>query len=180
MTFEVKMPPNIALILDVETDNRLRSLQHLRTAVKKHHGSSVSTRYLFTRLGRVAFASDEGGPALEDIMDAAIEAGAEDLEEDDDGHAVVWTPPNGTSAVIEALCARFELRVLSSELAWSPNPDTKVRIDDAEAAWALADLLDALRDLPEVQTVYSNVERGDVSAEDWARIEENLDVTTST
>lgn len=113
--------------------------------------------------------------AVEDVMDALIEAGAEDMEVED-GNIVVWTKPHLTSAVIETVSDGFELNVLSSEIVWSPNSDTKVGIDDAEAARTFGELLAAIREFPEVQAVYSNAVRGEVSPEEWSGIEESLDL----
>jgi transcriptional/translational regulatory protein YebC/TACO1 len=189
VTLEAMMPPGVALMIDVETDNRARSLKDLRLAVKKAGGThaSGSTAFFFTRLGRVVFAAaaaatagDKGGrttASLDDVLDRAIDAGAEDVDADADGNTVVWTPPSLTTAVVEAVAAPLGLPVLSSAIVWSPNEDTKVRVEDVEAVRNLGALLVKLREFPEVQAVYANAVRGDtVSDEDWAVVEENLDL----
>ncbi|KAG7126951.1 hypothetical protein HYQ44_000671 [Verticillium longisporum] len=80
-----------------------------------------------------------------------------------------------TTAVAQALGPSFGDRILSSEIIWAANEDTKVKVDTELDAQGLADLLAALQEQPEVQGIYANVARGSISDEDWQRIEENLD-----
>ncbi|KAK1991972.1 YebC-like protein [Colletotrichum falcatum] len=185
LTLEAILPPGVALIVEAETESKARSLQDLKVLVKKHKGAANAASFFFTRLGRVVFEAagegeGEGGGGVgqgivDDVMDDAIEAGAEDLEVDDGGNLVVWTRPNATAAVAAALGPKFGLKLLGSDIVWSANDDTRVALDSGPEADALADLLAALRDLPEVQAVYGNPGRGVISEEAWARIEDNLD-----
>lgn len=108
-------------------------------------------------------------------MDDAIECGAEDLEADEEGNLVVWTQPNMTNAVVNGVGPKFELELLSSEIIWNANEDTKVKIDEGLEATTLGELLAALQEFPEVQAVYGNPTRGDIPEEQWSGIEENLD-----
>ncbi|KAM0284826.1 hypothetical protein ACHAQH_001747 [Verticillium albo-atrum] len=183
LTIEIIMPPGVALIVDCETDSKGRSLQELMVIAKRHKGrTGSSATFLFKRLGRVVFEpKDAEAPAetpaltVDDVLDEAIEAGAEDIETDEDGNIVVWTQPNLTTAVMQALAPRFGDRVLSSEIIWSANEDTKVKVDTEIDAQGLADLLAALQEQPEVQGIYANVARGSISEDNWMRIGENLD-----
>ncbi|KAL9949393.1 hypothetical protein D7B24_003755 [Verticillium nonalfalfae] len=184
LTIEIIMSPGVALIVDCETDSKGRSLQDLMLIAKRHKGrTGSSATFLFTRLGRVVFEPrDPAAPAetpavtVDDILDEAIEAGAEDIETDDDGNIVIWTQPNMTTAVTQALGPSFGDRILSSEIIWAANEDTKVKVDTELDAQGLADLLAALQEQPEVQGIYANVARGSISDEDWQRIEDNLDM----
>ncbi|GJC95579.1 DUF28 domain-containing protein [Colletotrichum higginsianum] len=178
LTLEAILPPGVALIIETETESKARSLQDLKVLIKRHKGAANAAAFFFTRLGRVVFeAAGEGGggPGVDDILDDAIEAGAEDLEADDDGNLVVWTQPNMTNAVASGVGPKFGLKLLSSDIIWSANDDTKVKLDKGLEATSLADLLAALQEFPEVQAVYGNPVKGDMSEEEWARIEENLD-----
>ncbi len=175
MTFEVVMPPSIAVIIDIETESKLRALQDLNQMVKKAKGSVGSSRFFFSRLGRVVFEKGESGLDVDQVMDDAIEAGAEDLENDPDGNIVVWTQPTGTMQVCKALGDKFGLKILSSDIIWAANEDTKAKLDASEEHVAFSELLEGLRELPDIQAVYSNVTRGEMSDEEWARIEDNLD-----
>ncbi|ROT35871.1 YebC-like protein [Sodiomyces alkalinus F11] len=181
LTLEVIMPPGVALIVDIETDSRLRSLEHLKHLVKTHKGRvGSSAAFLFTRRGRVVFDATAGpspspSPSLDDVMEDAIEAGAEDLETDPDGNVVVWTQPSMTADVMERLAPRFGGRVLSSEIVWDANEETKVKVDSAGDAQALGDLLAALQESPEVQAVYANAAKGTISDEEWSCIKDSID-----
>ncbi|KAK4146157.1 transcriptional regulator TACO1-like protein [Dichotomopilus funicola] len=175
ITLEAVMPPSIAIIVDIETESKLRALQELNHLVKKAKGSTGSSKFFFSRRGRVVFETGESGLDVDQIMDDAIEAGAEDLENDAEGNIVVWTQPSGTMQVCKAVGPKFGLKILSSDIIWTANEDTKASIDDSQELINLTELLDALKEYPDVQGVYSNVTRGTMSDEQWAKIEEKLD-----
>ncbi|KAK3900177.1 transcriptional regulator TACO1-like protein [Staphylotrichum tortipilum] len=175
ISFEAMVPPSIALIVDLESESKLRALQDMNQLVKRAKGSSGSSRFFFSRLGRVVFEKGTSGLDVDQIMDEAIEAGAEDLENDADGNIVVWTQPAETMQVCQAVGGKFELKILSSDIIWTANEDTKAKLDASEELASFTELLEALREYPEVQAIYSNVSKGDMSDEDWARIEDNLD-----
>lgn len=175
VTFEAMIPPSVALIVETETDSRLRLLQDLNLIIKKGKGTPGTSKFFFSRLGRVVFEKNESGIGAEQIMDDALEAGAEDLEDDEEGNIVVWTQPNHTSRVCRSVASAFGLKVISSDIIWSPNEDTKVRVDSSPQLADLADLLVKLKEHPDVQAVYSNVSRGTMSDDEWATLEENLD-----
>ncbi|KAK2037510.1 YebC-like protein [Colletotrichum somersetense] len=175
LTLEAILPPGVALIIEAETESKARSLQDLKVLIKKHKGVANTATFFFTRLGRVVFEAREGGPGVDDIMDDAIEAGAEDLETDDEGNLVVWTQPNMTNAVASGVGPKFGLKLLGSDIIWSANEDTKVKLDEGPETSTLGELLAALQELPEVQAVYGNPAKGNISDEEWNRIEENLD-----
>ncbi|GAW11115.1 hypothetical protein ANO14919_004550 [Xylariales sp. No.14919] len=185
-TLEVMLAPSIAIVIDIETDNKQRSLKHLRPIIKKHGGVVTPTAFLFTRRGRAALGredndedvndnKDESETAdFDDIMMQALDAGAEDVEKDDEGNVVLWTQPNTTHQVAQDLAKTLGLKILSSDITWSCTSD-KVNVDDTEVASTLAKLLSVVREYPDVQAVYANVERGEVSDEAWNAIEEALD-----
>lgn len=174
MKFEVMVGPN-AFILDVETDNKLRALQDVGGVIRKHKGRTGTTEFFFSRLGRVVFERhDKFG--LDEIMDEAIELGAEDLEADDEGNTIVWSQPSSTMQIAQGVGKKFELKVLSSEIIWSPNEDTRPTVDSLEDVKSLSDFVEALSELPEVQAIYSNAAKGpSVPEDDWATFEDNLD-----
>lgn len=176
LTLEVIMPPTIALVIDVETDNKPRTLQDLRHEIKRFGGTVTPTSYLFKRRGRVQFEKDERGLGVDEVLDEAIEAGAEDVEVDDDGNLVVWTEPSGTTGAARALAASLNLKVESSDILWDANEETLVSIDSEEALTSLKDLVTALQEDQTVQGIYANVSKGDVSDESWAELEEKIPV----
>ncbi|KAJ4304286.1 hypothetical protein N0V88_001899 [Collariella sp. IMI 366227] len=175
ITYEAIMPPSIALIVDLETESKLRALQDIGSMVKKAKGSAGASKFFFSRQGRVVFETGESGLDVDQIMDEAIEAGAEDLENDDDGNIVVWTQPTGTMQVCKAVGDKFDLKILSSDIIWRVNEDTRAKLNASQDMIHFTELLEALREYPEVQAVYSNVSKGEMSVEEWAKIEESLD-----
>ncbi|KAG8161619.1 hypothetical protein KVR01_008606 [Diaporthe batatas] len=174
MKFEVMIGPN-AFILDVETDNKLRALQDVNVVIRKHKGRTGATEFFFSRLGRVVFEKhDKVG--LDEIMDEAIELGAEDLEADDEGNMIVWSQPTSTMQIAQGVAKSFDLKVLSSEIIWSPNEDTRPTVDSVDDVKSLAAFVEALSELPEVQAIYSNAAKGpSVPEEEWEAFEDNLD-----
>lgn len=176
-TLEVIMPPTVAMIIETETDNKARTLMDLRHLVKINGGTSTSTAYLFQKRGRVAFSAGEGKTSVDDVLDAAIEAGAEDVEADEQGGIVVWTEPNQTVAAAEALRKSHGLQVESADIIWDANEDTKVPLDaeNMDAVKNLNALLDALQENPNVQGVYANAAQGTLTDGVWEELAGKLD-----
>ncbi|KAI0879517.1 duf28 domain-containing protein [Hypoxylon argillaceum] len=191
-TLEVMLAPSVAMVIDIETDNKQRALKDLRPLVKKFDAIVTPTAFLFTRQGRSVLGSnndnnEDGQPAsndvaasgkaeldFDDVMMQALDVGAEDVEKDEDGNVVVWTPPNLTHQVAQDLAKTLGLNILSSDIIWSCTSD-KVKVDDTDVAITLGKLLSTLREYPDVQAVYINAEQGDVSDEVWSAVEEALD-----
>ena len=152
LTYEGYAAGGVALLIEAMTDNRNRTVAEVRYAFGKHGGSlgaDGSVAYLFKRQGVITFAP---GADEEQVLDVALEAGAEDLETDDDGALAVITPWEALSAVADALEAA-SLVPDHREVAMVPS--TLHDCDEAQAATLLR-LIDALEDLDDVQNVYSN------------------------
>lgn len=182
MTLEFLFPPDVAIVIDVETDNKNRSLQDLRTAVKKGGGIVGSTSFYFTRRGRAVFsstptASNATVPSLSDLLEEAIEhEGTEDVEELPGGDYVVWTEPAMLTAVTQGLANKFGLEVLESDIVWAPNEDTKVSVESQETLDTLDAVFASLRDYTEVKGLYANLRQGSVADDQWERIDRSLDL----
>ena len=154
LTYEGYANGGIAVLVEVMTDNRNRTVAEVRHAFTKRDGNlgtDGSVAYLFTRKGQLTFAPGVDEDAL---MDAALEAGAEDLVANDDGSVDVTTPWEEFSAVKEALeGAGFTAE--GGEVTMIASTTVPV---DASGAEKLMGLVDALEDLDDVQNVYTNVE----------------------
>lgn len=173
VTYEVMMPPNVALIINVETENKQRALQELRIILKKYKGTATPTSFLFTKKGRTTL-SLKSGTEFDEVMMQALDAGAEDVEQDEDDNLVIWTQPNTTHQTAQNLSKVLSADIMNSELLWTPTGE-KVRLDSPEETTTLGKFMAALQDHPDVEGVYANVERGDVTEEVWSLVEENLD-----
>ena len=145
-------PAGVAVIVEALTDNRNRTASDVRSAFSKHGGAlgeTNSVAFMFTRLGVVRYPDSV---ASEDAMlEAAIEAGADNVESGAEGHEVT-TVPDTFFAVRDALEARFGAPE-QARVEWRPG--TSVTLDQ-EAAASVLKLLDVLEDNDDVQNVYAN------------------------
>lgn len=135
LTIEAMVPPSVAVIIECQTDSKLRTLADLRLAVKEAGGSVTPTNHLFERKGRIVFEKSEETDEVE-IMDQAIEAGAIDIDitsEDGTEEVVLLTESTQTTAVAGAMTQSSGLRLKSSEIIWDPKEDMMVDVNSTEA-----------------------------------------------
>ena len=175
VTIEALLPPNIAIIAECETDNKNRTVPEMRNVIKNAGGLSSATAFYFTRRGRIVLKGKEGGPDLADMLEEAIEQGAEDVEELPDGDFLLWTEPSQTMAITQAISQKFDLEISESDIVSAPNEDTMVDMEDSDAVESLDKLLSGIKEFTEVKAVYANTRQGSLSDETWERIEGNLD-----
>jgi YebC/PmpR family DNA-binding regulatory protein len=150
-------PGGIAIIVEALTDNRNRTASDVRAAFTKaggNLGESNSVSFLFDRLGQVTYpAAAASGEAM---FEAAVEAGADDVETSADEH-VVSCAMDALNTVRDALEQRFGAPS-SAKLVWRPKTATPV---DGDAAENLFKLLEALEDSDDVQNLFANYEVSD-------------------
>ncbi|GIT90554.1 putative transcriptional regulatory protein [Jannaschia pagri] len=150
-------PGGVAVIVEAMTDNRNRTASSVRSTFSKNGGNlgeTGSVGFMFDRKGQVVYPASVGDG--DDVMMAAIEAGAEDVESDEGGH-VIWcadTDLNAVSTALEEALGESE----STKLVWRPTTTTEL---DLEGMQSLMKLLDALEDDDDVQTVTANFEASD-------------------
>lgn len=177
MTMEFLLPPDIAMIIDVETDNKQRTLQNLKLAVKKAGGITGSTAFYFSRRGRAVLKPKESGAVLSDLMDEAIEHdGAQDVEEGPDGEYILWTDPSVLMAIAKAFVSKFDLELRAADIIWAPNEDTMGKLDSDQSADTLSGLLTVLKEHTEVKGIFVNTQQGGASDEAWEGVERHIDV----
>ena len=147
-------PAGVAVIVEALTDNRNRTASDVRTAFSKHGGAlgeTNSVSFLFNRMGVIRYPASAG--SADDMLEAAIEAGADNVESDAEGHEITCAVED-FFAVRDALEARFG-EPEGARLDWRPTTTTV--LDDERTASVLK-LLDALEDNDDVQNVYANFE----------------------
>ena len=153
-------PAGTAVMVECMTDNRNRTVSEVRHAFSKcggNLGTDGSVAYLFTKKGVLTFNS-----ANEDaLMDAALEAGADDVVTNDDGSIDVYTTPNEFGTVLDALEAAG-LKPDNAEVTMIASTEADL---DVETAPKLLRLIDMLEDLDDVQDVYHNGAISDEVAE---------------
>ncbi|HTL77146.1 MAG TPA: YebC/PmpR family DNA-binding transcriptional regulator [Casimicrobiaceae bacterium] len=141
-----------AVIVDCMTDNRTRTVADVRHAFSKYGGNlgtDGSVAFLFRHLGQIVFAP---GVNEDEVMEAAIDAGADDVVTNDDGSIEVITAPNDFLAVKDAL-AKAGLKPEFAEVIMKPITEVDMRGEDAQR---MQKLLDALESLDDVQDVYTS------------------------
>jgi YebC/PmpR family DNA-binding regulatory protein len=150
-------PGGVAIIVEALTDNRNRTAGEVRAIFSKNGGNLAETgavSFMFSHVGIVEF--DAKAASADAMLEAAIEAGAEDVTSNDDGHQIITTPDT-LNDVAKALEAKFgEPRKAS--LLW--RPQNTVALDD-EAGEKVLKLIESLDDSDDVQNVYANFEVSD-------------------
>lgn len=158
ITYEGYAPGGVAVLVECLTDNRKRTVAEVRHAFTKfggNLGTDGSVNYLFTKRGEMVFPAGTDEDAL---LEAGIDAGAEDVVAQQDGTLELYTTPEPYMTVKDALVeAGFTPE--RAEIVMSPS--TTVAITDEDVAGQIFKMLEKLEDLDDVQNVYSNVDFSD-------------------
>lgn len=150
-------PGGVAVIVEAMTDNRNRTASTVRSTFGKNGGNlgeTGSVGFMFERKGEVVYPAAAGD--ADSIFEAAIEAGAEDVESSDDGH-MIWcadTDLNDVSSALETQLGESE----ATRLVWKPTTTTEL---DLEGMQKLMRLVDALEDDDDIQRVTTNFDASD-------------------
>jgi len=152
--YEGYAPGGVAVIVEALTDNRNRTGGAVRAAFAKHGGNLGATgavAHMFSRIGEITYQASAGSP--DRVLEAAIDAGADDVQSDANGHVVICSFDSlGTvAAALEAALGEAE----SVKALWKPNLTTEVGEGDAHA---IMKLIAALEDDDDVQNVFANFE----------------------
>jgi len=167
INYEGYGPAGVAILVETQTDNKNRTAAEVRHVFTKYNGKLGSTgcvSYLFTRKGMILLTSEEGPVDVEAAMEAAIENGAEDVEEND-GSVVVTTAMEDLHTVSTAL-TEAGLPVSNAELIMEAS--TEVEITDEKEAAGVLRLVGMLDDLDDVSSVSANF---DIEAELMAKLD---------
>ncbi|AOX19218.1 YebC/PmpR family DNA-binding transcriptional regulator [Kozakia baliensis] len=150
-------PAGVAIIVEGLTDNRNRTAGEVRAAFSKHGGSlgeTNSVSFMFQRLGVIAYPKDVASE--DDMLEAAIEAGADNVVTTDEDHEITCAMEN-FFAVRDALESRFG-EPQSAKLDW--RPENSITLDE-EKARSVLKLIDVLEDSDDIQAVYANFDLPD-------------------
>ncbi len=147
-------PGGVAVIVEALTDNRNRTASNVRSIFTKAGGAlgeTGSVSFPFDRVGEISYKAEVGD--ADKVMEAAIEAGADDVESSEDGHIIIcgFEAMNEVSKALEGVLGEAE----SVKAIWKPQNTVPV---DEEKAQSLMKLIDNLEDDDDVQNVYSNFE----------------------
>lgn len=174
LTVEGIMPNNVGVIVECETDNKLRTLAQVRLVIRDNGGSVTPSSYLFEKKGKIVFEQKDG-VGLDEAMEPALEAGAIDVDELEDGSVVVFAASEDTKAVGEAVSAALGVQIKMSSIIWDPNEDTKTAVASEDAASDLSAFIDDMMDQEAtVQAISMNVAQGSVAEGPWADLQARL------
>jgi YebC/PmpR family DNA-binding regulatory protein len=147
-------PGGVAIIVEAMTDNRNRTASNVRSTFTKYGGNlgeTGSVSFMFDRKGEIQYPAAAGD--AESVMMAAIEAGAEDVESDDEGHWI-YCADSDLAAVSAALESQLG-ESASTKLVWRPKTTTELDLDGMQKLYAL---VEKLEDDDDVQNVTANFE----------------------
>jgi YebC/PmpR family DNA-binding regulatory protein len=150
-------PGGVAVIVEALTDNRNRSASNVRSLFAKYGGNLGETgavAFMFNRAGEITYKAKAG--SADQLMEAAIEAGADDVQSDDSGH-VILCAFESIGEVTQALSAKLG-EAETVKAVWKPQTVTPV---DEETAQSLMKLIDSLDEDDDVQNVFTNFEVSD-------------------
>ena len=150
-------PGGVAIIVEALTDNRNRTATDVRTAFAKNGGNvggSGAVSHGFSRLGLITYPGAAG--SADAIFEAALDAGADDVESTEDAHEI-WTSIEQLHSVSRALESKLGAAE-SAKLAWRPHEWVEVNASDAAT---LLKMIDTLEDSDDVQHVYGNYDISD-------------------
>jgi len=165
LRYEGYAPGGVAVMIDILTDNRNRTAGEVRYIFSKNGGNmgeTGSVGWMFEDKGQLTILREGTKLTEDDFMLMALEAGAEDLETDEDSF-VVYTAPNVMEEVRQAL---LDQKITISESELGPTPKNTIEITDAEQARKIIRLMDALESHDDSQGVYSNFELSDALADE--------------
>ncbi|HQT62213.1 MAG TPA: YebC/PmpR family DNA-binding transcriptional regulator [Acidiphilium sp.] len=147
-------PSGIAIIVEALTDNRNRTASDVRAAFSKHGGAlgeTNSVAFMFDRIGLIRYPA--AAASADDMLEAAIEAGADDVQSTDEAHEIICAVES-FFAVRDAVEQKFG-EPEAAKLDWRPTTSTPL---DEDAARSVMKLIDALEESDDVQNVYANFE----------------------
>ena len=150
---EAVLPHGVAAIIEGQAENKKRVLAAVKSIVQRAGGALSPTAFAFEKIGKVWFKPHET-VGVDEIMDEAIEGGAEEITLDD-GQLMIDTAPEMVSAIGQKLQTAFGLEVERSAILYSPKEETMTKINDEQAIEVQA-VLDQLEEVEDLQDIYVN------------------------
>ena len=117
---------------------------------------------------------EKDGVGVEEVLEEALEAGALDVIGNREGKVVVFTETNETKATAQALASSLGLEIDETDIIWDPTEDTKVELEEEEAAKRLGRFLEELQEISGVQGVYMNIAQGSIDDTLWLELQSRI------
>lgn len=150
---EAMLPYNVAAIMECQTENKNRIMADVKMIVQRAGGTLTPTAFSFEKKGKIWFKPHES-IGVDEAMDQAIDAGAEEITMEDD-NLVVETAPELVTSVGQKLTSALGLQVERHQILYDPKEETLVNLDEQQAS-ELQTVVDALEDLDDLQELYIN------------------------
>lgn len=150
---EAMLPFGVAAIMECQTENKNRIVADVKMIVQRAGGSLTPTTFSFEKKGKIWFKPHES-IGVDEAMDEAIDAGAEEISAEDGG-IVVETMPESLTQVSERLKSALGLVIERSQILYDPKEETLVKLDETQAS-ELQVVLDQIEQLDDVQDLYIN------------------------
>lgn len=165
VNYEGYGPGGVAILIETMTDNRNRTAGDIRSYFNKNNGNLGETGcvgWMFKEEGQISIAKDNINQ--DELFDAAINAGADDLIEDDEEYKVITTVEQMQEVAESIECAGYKVK--SAER--TRTPQNTINVEDADTAKYLLRLLDSIENHEDVQNVYANFEMDDSLLESFS------------
>ncbi len=159
MRYEGYGPGGVAVLVECLTDNRNRTAAELRAAFTRaggNLGETGSVSFSFDRVGQITYTAAAGGDGDVDLVDVALEAGADDVETTTEGHEFYCAP--GDFATVQRELEAKLGDPQEAKLVWKPQSFVEV---DADRALSLVKMIETMEDLDDVQAVFTNFDASD-------------------
>lgn len=150
---EAMLPFGVAAIMECQTENKNRAIADVKMIVQRAGGSLTPTTFSFEKKGKIWFRPHES-VGVDEAMDEAIDAGAEEITLEDGG-IVVETAPESLTLVGQKLKSVLGLEIERSQILYDPKEETLVKLNE-EQATELQSVLDQLEQLDDLQDLYIN------------------------
>ncbi|EPY49267.1 DNA binding protein [Schizosaccharomyces cryophilus OY26] len=166
LDYEAMHPSGVGFIVETITDNRTRAAANIKHVLKKYGASLSNARFLFTKKGKIEVNQPVDRPSMElgNVLDDAIEAGAEDIvqrpkeltDEEDEGQYVILTEPTSLNEVAQYFRSqKYEIK--DSRMIYVPVPDTAIDLQTNEQAKdQMQNLIDELYDIDDVMYIHTS------------------------
>ncbi|KAK5077100.1 hypothetical protein LTS08_006211 [Lithohypha guttulata] len=152
---EAMLPYGVAAIMEGQTENKNRVLADVKMIVQRAGGSLSPTAFSFEKKGKIWFRQHDS-IGIDEAMDEAIEAGAEEITQEE-GQLVVETVPEMLSAVSQRMQKALGLEVERSQILYDPKEETLAKVNEVQAS-EIQTILDQLDELDDLQEVYINAD----------------------
>ena len=151
---EAILPQGVAVVMECLTESKSRLLNDLRGTLNKSGCTMTATAFMFDRVGKVSFCAH---PTVQpdDVLDDAVDAGAQDVDADDD-KIVVTSEPERIKQVADALASKYGLKVEQLEILLQAKQDHRVTFNEQQLA-GIAPVMAVLEEEPSLQNLYTNI-----------------------